>query len=238
MRKSATALANPPGPAAALAALTGIWGYNWVVMKVALVDSPALTFSALRSVLSAAALFVVLIAMRRPLAPARGRSLILFGLLQTMGFVGLAAMALEVGAAGKSAVLAYTMPFWTLLLAGPLLGERIRGMPWLAVGLAAAGLVGILSPWRAEFGVAVVFSPDERYMLVGAPAEDVGENADQGVVHVFRRQGIVWKEIQKLTASDGESDDRFGSARARRPQGRSTRSSAPLRRSLRGVRIP
>ena len=134
------------GPAAALAALTAIWGYNWVVMKVALLDAPPLTFSALRSVLSAAALFVVLIVMRRPLKPVRGGSLIVLGLLQTMGFVGLAALALEAGAAGKSAVLAYTMPFWTLLLAGPFLGERIRRMQWLAVALAAAGLLGILSP--------------------------------------------------------------------------------------------
>jgi drug/metabolite transporter (DMT)-like permease len=151
------------GPAAALAVLTGIWGYNWVVMKVALIDSPALTFSALRSVMAGAAMFVVLIALRRPLRPARGRSLILLGVLQTMGFVGLAAMALEDGAAGKSAVLAYTMPFWTLLLAGPFLGERIEGVQWLAVTLAAAGLVAILSPWQAAFGMA-----DSLYSLGAA----------------------------------------------------------------------
>jgi drug/metabolite transporter (DMT)-like permease len=75
-------------------------------------------------------------------------------MFQTMGFVGLAALALQTGAAGKSAVLAYTMPFWTLLLAGPLLGEKIRGMQWLAVGLAAAGLVGILSPWSETLDLA------------------------------------------------------------------------------------
>jgi drug/metabolite transporter (DMT)-like permease len=138
------------GPAAALAALTAIWGYNWIVMKIALTDAPALSFSALRSLLSAAALFIVLIALGRPLKPTRGGSLMLLGLLQTTGFVGFAALALETGAAGKSAVLAYTMPFWTLLLAGPLLGERMRSCQWPAVALAAAGLVGILSPWSAS----------------------------------------------------------------------------------------
>jgi drug/metabolite transporter (DMT)-like permease len=145
---------NHLAPAAALAALTAIWGYNWVVMKVALADSPALTFSALRSVGSAAALFAVLVALRRPMKPARGVSLVVLSMFQTMGFVGLAALALQTGAAGKSAVLAYTMPFWTLLLAGPLLGEKIRGMQWLAVGLAAAGLVGILSPWSETLDLA------------------------------------------------------------------------------------
>lgn len=142
------------GPALALATLTAIWGYNWVVMKVALADSPALTFSALRAMGSGIALFVVLIAMRRPLRPVRGRSLALLAAFQTIGFLGLAALALETGAAGKSAVLAYTMPFWTLLLAGPLLGEKVRGMQWLAVGLAAAGLVGILSPWSETLDLA------------------------------------------------------------------------------------
>jgi len=147
------------GPAAALTALTVIWGYNWIVMKLALVDAPALTFSALRSLLSAGALFVVLLMLRRPLRPARGGSLVLLGLLQTMGFVGFAALALKTGAAGKSAVLAYTMPFWTLLLAGPLLGEKMRRQQWPAVVLAAAGLFGIVSPWSASLDLtASLFS--------------------------------------------------------------------------------
>jgi drug/metabolite transporter (DMT)-like permease len=142
------------GPAAALGVLTAIWGYNWIVMKLALADAPALTFSALRSLLSAVALFAVVVVLRRPLAPARGASLVLLGLLQTTGFVGFAALALKSGAAGRSAVLAYTMPFWTLLLAGPLLGERMRRAQWPAVTLAAAGLVGILSPWNTSLGIA------------------------------------------------------------------------------------
>lgn len=143
-------LKRSAGPAAALAALTLIWGYNWVVMKIALIDAPALSFAVLRSLLSAAALFVVLLLLRRRIRPVRGGAVVLLGLLQTTGFVGLSALALETGAAGKSAVLAYTMPFWTLLLAGPLLGERMRLIQWPAVALAAAGLLAILSPWSAE----------------------------------------------------------------------------------------
>lgn len=131
-----------------MALLTGIWGYNWVVMKVALADATPLSFAALRSLLAAAALFVVLVLTRRPRAPRRIGALILLGLLQTTGFVGLVALALQNGAAGKSAVLAYTMPLWTLVLAGFMLGERVRGMQWLAVALAAGGLVGIIDPWR------------------------------------------------------------------------------------------
>ncbi len=141
------------GPALALAFLTAIWGYNWVVIKIALADAPALTFAALRSGLSTVALFIVLVAMRKPLRPTRIGSTIALGVLQTTGFVGLVSLALVTGAAGKSAVLAYTMPFWTLLLAGPLLNEYMRGVQWFAVGLAALGLIGILSPWSGTLGV-------------------------------------------------------------------------------------
>jgi drug/metabolite transporter (DMT)-like permease len=76
--------------------------------------------------------------------------MLLLGLLQTAGFTSLSQWALVSGGAGKTAVLAYTMPFWLLLLAWPLLGERLRGGQWIAVALAAAGLVLILEPWRLE----------------------------------------------------------------------------------------
>lgn len=123
-------------------------------MKVALIDAPAMTFAALRSMLSAGAMFVLLLLLRRRLKPVRGWSLVLLGLLQTMGFVGFTALALKTGAAGKSAVLAYTMPFWTLLLAGPLLGEHMRRAQLPAVALAAVGLAGILTPWSGTLNLA------------------------------------------------------------------------------------
>ena len=141
-------------PAASLAALSLIWGYNWVVMKVALQDAEPLRFAAWRAVLGAAALFGVLLVTRRSLVPRHGMPLVLLGLLQTTGFVGLVALALENGAVGNSAVLAYTMPFWTLLLAGVLLHERIKGLQWVAIALAGAGLIGILRPWSGGLTAA------------------------------------------------------------------------------------
>src|SRR5690606_8646437 len=72
---------------------------------------------------------------------------LLLGLLQTAGFLGLVQFALVQGGAGKVAVLAYTMPFWTVLLAWLWLGERLRPLQWLAVALAGCGLLLILQPW-------------------------------------------------------------------------------------------
>jgi drug/metabolite transporter (DMT)-like permease len=58
--------------------------------------------------------------------------------------------ALYVGSAGKTSVLVYTMPFWLLLIAWPVLGERIRGAQWVAVVLALTGLVFVLDPWGLQ----------------------------------------------------------------------------------------
>ncbi len=136
--------------AAALILLALIWGYNWVVMKIGLGYAQPFAFAALRTFLGALSLFLVLIVLRRSLRPRAVGFTIVIGLLQTTGFVGLLMWALQSGAAGKTSVLTYTMPFWLLLLAWAFLGERLRGTQWLAVGLALAGLLLVLSPWRLQ----------------------------------------------------------------------------------------
>ena len=134
--------------AAALILLALIWGYNWVVMKIGLRYAEPFAFAALRTFLGALGLFVLLLVLRRSLRPQAVGYTILIGLLQTTGFVGLLMWALQSGGAGKTSVLTYTMPFWLLLLAWAFLGERLRGTQWAAVGVALAGLLLVLSPWR------------------------------------------------------------------------------------------
>lgn len=137
----------------ALVVLGPIWGYGWVATKVALEYSDAMTFAALRVPLSAACLFLVMVALRRPLRPPPLGYTIVIGLLQTTLFVGLVITALHDAGAGKVSVLTYTMPFWLLLLAWVFLGERLRGVQWLAVALAFIGLVLVVRPWEFD-GVA------------------------------------------------------------------------------------
>ena len=132
----------------ALVTLAMIWGYNWVIMKRVLDYVSPLDFVALRSACGCACLFVMLRLQGKSLRPVALRLAIPLGLLQIAGFMGLVQLALASGGAGKTAVLAYTMPFWMLLLARLFLGERIRGLQWLAVALAATGLVMILEPWH------------------------------------------------------------------------------------------
>jgi drug/metabolite transporter (DMT)-like permease len=135
-------------PFAALALLALIWGYNWVVMKVGMSYAQPFTFAALRTFLGAIFMFMLLPLLHRRVRPQALGLTILFGLLQTGGFVGLIMWAVSIGGAGKVSILAYTMPFWLLMLAWPILGERVRGLQWAAVIFALAGLVAILGPWN------------------------------------------------------------------------------------------
>jgi drug/metabolite transporter (DMT)-like permease len=137
----------------ALLLLALIWGYNWVVMKIAVRDAPAFTFAALRNVFGSLSIFLVMALRRQSLRPQALRGTALFGLLQSGGSIGLCTWALVQGGAGKTAILTYTMSFWTLLFARLFLGERLRGRQWLGVGLALPGLVCILMPFSMAGGL-------------------------------------------------------------------------------------
>jgi len=134
----------------ALIALTSIWGYNWVVMKECLKYAGVYDFAALRTGIAAVGLFALLIWKRRPLRPKAIGMTILLGFLSTTACIGLVTLALATGGVGKTAVLVYIMPFWVLLLAWPLLAEKIRGAQWISVVLAFIGLMIILEPWHLQ----------------------------------------------------------------------------------------
>ncbi len=135
-------------PFLALAFLSIVWGYNWVVMKEGLRFCDPFVFAALRVALAAAFLLPLLMWSGKPLRPRQIKGTILLGLFSTTLGLGLPMYALVSGGAGKTAILLYTMPFWVILLAWPILGERIRGMEWLAVILAFAGL-GLMVDFQA-----------------------------------------------------------------------------------------
>lgn len=132
----------------ALALLSMIWSLNWTVMKWALDYCGPFTFCALRYVLGTVVLFLLLAARREsfalpPLAPT-----IAIGLAQTTGFQAFVQWALVDGGAGKTALLAYTMPFWVIPLAWALLHDRASAKQWACIVIAASGLVFVIEPWH------------------------------------------------------------------------------------------
>jgi len=124
----------------ALALIALGWGYNWVVMKEALRYAGPFEFLAWRFALAGALLLGLLVAMKRPLAPPFPREVFLIGLLQTACNFGFVAWALLTGAAGKSSVLTYTMPFWVVVFAWLALRERPTTLQWAAMVPALAGI--------------------------------------------------------------------------------------------------
>ena len=142
MRKDASV------PVAALAALIVIWGYSWVVMKIGLRYAHPFDFAALRVGFGAVFLFLIVKAQRRTLALSGYRMAIVLGLLQVALFVAFSHFALIFAETGRTSVLVFTMPFWMIVFAHFIIGERMRGAQWLAVALAFAGLVMIVAPWK------------------------------------------------------------------------------------------
>lgn len=132
----------------AVSVLTLVWGYNWVMMKIALHYAAPFTFAYSRTLGGGLCLLAVLFLFSRRFWPRYFWRVLLLGLLQTTFFIGFTTWSLVHGGAGKSAVLVYTMPFWVILLAPLTLKERIRDAQRFAVVLALVGLLLILSPWR------------------------------------------------------------------------------------------
>ena len=128
----------------ALIALALIWGYNWVQMKIAVQYAPPFQFAALRITLGALSLLCALAWLRKPLLPKEIPLTVWAGILQIAGMYGFATWALVSGSAGRTSVLVYTMPLWTLLFAWLFLRERVRGLQWAAIALSITGLLLIL----------------------------------------------------------------------------------------------
>ena len=132
----------------ALIILTLIWGMNWMAMKFGLQYAHPVIYNIERTFVAIALVFAVLLWEHRPLKPESWSAVVVTGFFQTTINFGATTMALAGGGAGRTAVLVFTMPFWTMLIAWPVLHERVRGSQWLAVGFALAGLVLVVEPWN------------------------------------------------------------------------------------------
>lgn len=135
-------------PILALLVMSVLWGYSWTILKMGLLDAGPFTFTALRIGTGALALLAILPLTGRPFWPQRPKELFLIGMVQTTLLFTLSTWAIYHGNAGRVAFLAYTMPFFTLLMAWPLLGEKVKGLQWLAIAFAACGLLAIIQPWE------------------------------------------------------------------------------------------
>ncbi len=138
----------------ALAVLSLVWSYNWIVMKQALAYAGPITFSAWRYGLGCGVLFLLLVLRRQSLRPPPLWPTLWIGLAQTTGFQLLVQAALLAGGAGRTALLAYTMPFWLVLFNWLAFGQWPTRRLWLGLAIAGTGLLLVLEPWHDMHGHA------------------------------------------------------------------------------------
>jgi drug/metabolite transporter (DMT)-like permease len=131
-----------------LALLTAIWGVHWVVVKTGLQYMPPLTYASLRIATGLATMVGLLAAqgrLRRP-DPANVPIMLSVGLGQIGAGVAIQVLALQVVAAGRSAVLLYTMPLWVAGLLAVVFRIRPRRNELIGLVLGCAGLAALLNP--------------------------------------------------------------------------------------------
>src|SRR5207302_1108378 len=80
----------------------------------------------------------------------------------------------------------------------------------LLVGAFTATVGGVVRQGAAydNFGLSVALKGST--ILVGSPRAAIGANAGQGALYVFTESNGTWSQTQKLTASDGATNDSFG----------------------------
>ncbi len=146
---SPNSIAWSPGAAVALLAFcVPVWGFNWPVMKIVLLDITPLWLGAIRRGLTGAVLFAVLALLGRLRMPNRQDApvLISVGVFMFAIYTILTMIGLSHAQAGRAAILTFVTPLWVTPLAIVILGERLSR-------LKAAGLV------FAVGGLGVLFNP-------------------------------------------------------------------------------
>lgn len=119
------------------------WGLNWPAMKFLLTQWPPL-FARGSAGMAAALVLAALAAWRgdRLMVPRQYRAkIVLAALINVFVWMGFSTLALGWLAAGQAALLVYTMPVWTTLLAWPLRGERPGMRTVLGLTLCSVGLL-------------------------------------------------------------------------------------------------
>ena len=137
-----------------LLVLTLGWGMNWPMIKMSVAEIPVWTFRALCVGAGAAGMFVIAALSRLSLAVPRRHwpALVLMSLLNVTLWNVLVTYGVRLLPAGRSAILAYTMPLWTVLLSRLVLGEALTRRRLAGVALGMSGLALLLTDSLAGIG--------------------------------------------------------------------------------------
>ena len=167
-----------------LVLLTLMWGLNWPIMKLGLRDWGPLWFRAITMAGGALVLLAYYWRQGIPLLPrgaSQWRSVIVLGLPNVVGWHGMSIIGVSHLPAGRAAILGFTMPVFTILLAVLFYGERFTAR--LALAITAVLVAIALLLWN------------ELSALAGSPG---GILWMQGAAFCWAL-GTVWMQRAKLT---------------------------------------
>jgi len=132
-----------------LVTLCVIWGVTWPVMRISLSEIPPLSFRVCTALIGACAMSMLVVLQRRSFRiPQRAAwpHVAIAGILNVVGFSLFSAFAQIHAATSRVAIIAYTMPIWTALLARPILGERLNVARGAGLALCIAGMTVLIYP--------------------------------------------------------------------------------------------
>jgi len=136
----------PPHLIGLLVALTLGWGFNWPVMKIALTEMPPMHFRTWCFAAGAVGLFAIARAKGFTMRIPEGQ----FGRLLAIALVNMTCVnvfvvyGLPLLSSGRAAILAYTMPVWSVPLSVWLLKEPVSGRRVVGMALGFAGMLALL----------------------------------------------------------------------------------------------
>ncbi|PLQ00969.1 EamA family transporter [Cupriavidus pauculus] len=119
------------------------WGFGWPAMKILIHDWPALFARGSAGMLAALGLAVLAAVRGESLVPPRGlaRRLLLTAAINVFAWMGFTALSLRWLHVSEAALLTYTLPIWTTMLAWPVLGERPAPQSVVALCVGMAGML-------------------------------------------------------------------------------------------------
>ncbi|WP_028604214.1 DMT family transporter [Ottowia thiooxydans] len=167
-----------------LVVLTLMWGLNWPMMKLSLREMSPLHFRSLTMALGALGLWLVFRAQGLRMVPKgrrEWRDVVVLGLPNVLGWHGLSIVALTQLPAGRAAILGFTMPVWTVLIAVLFYREPLTRRLIIAVAAVLTGIALLLG--------------DELVQLGGSPT---GILWMQGAAFCWAL-GTIWMQRAKLT---------------------------------------
>lgn len=121
------------------------WGYSWVLMKMGLDYVEPFTFAAIRNAIGAVAMIIFVRAKSIEWPELRKMpDYLMIGIFQTTLMFGLMLYGMQYVSAGKTSVLLYTMPIWTIFMVRFYLKEHLDTTKWVGVALGTIGIICIL----------------------------------------------------------------------------------------------